>query len=273
MKAARKTVVSGLIAMALILLVLAPANPATAATADLSVTVTASDVAELTYAVSVHNGGPDAATNVSVVVTLPGGIIPISVTPDGPCAFNPAGTTVNCSLGSLANGATTAVTVVVHAITIGLKTGTATVSAPEVDPTPGDNTHSDSVTLTAVGISDMTVTLEDMPDPNKVGRILVYLATATNIQDDSAQDVVVSIPLPNTVFFLAAASERGACTVVGRTVNCPLGVINPSVSVRAAVVVVPLAPGYIFATAGVALTTPDPNANNNSATARTWVNP
>jgi uncharacterized repeat protein (TIGR01451 family) len=101
----RRTLVSGLIVAAMALFVLLPASPAAALTADLSVTVTASSTPELNYVVAVHNGGPDPATSVMVHVTLPGGIIPISVTPDGPCAFNAAGTQVDCSLGSIASGA------------------------------------------------------------------------------------------------------------------------------------------------------------------------
>ena len=278
MNATHRTVVSGLIVTAMVLLVLVPATTATA-DADLSVTLDVSPTSGLgpggnvTYTATVGNGGPDAATSVSLVVTLPSGVIPISVTPDGPCAFNAAGTAVNCALGTIANGADSTATIVVHPITVGMKTATANATAPEADPNPGDNTHTASSTLTEVGISDVAVTLADSPDPNKVGRVLVYVATVTDIQDDSAANVVVSVPLPSTVFFLAAASERGACALVGRTVNCPIGSLNPGVSVKAAIVVLPLAPGWIYATAGVALTTPDPNTTNNSATARTWVNP
>jgi uncharacterized repeat protein (TIGR01451 family) len=278
MNATHRTVVSGLIVTAMVLLVLVPATTATA-DADLSVTLDVSPTSGLgpggnvTYTATVSNGGPDAATSVSLVVTLPSGVIPISVTPDGPCAFNAAGTAVNCALGTIANGAASAATIVVHPITVGMKTATANATAAEADPNPGDNTHTASSTLTEVGISDVAVTLADSPDPNKVGRVLFYVATVTNIQDDSAANVVVSVPLPSTVFFLAAASERGACAVVGRTVNCPIGGLNPSVSVKAVIAVLPLAPGWIYATAGVALTTPDPNTTNNSATARTWVNP
>ncbi len=279
MNATHRMVVSGLIVTAMALVALVPATTATAATADLLVTLDVSPTSGLgpggnvTYTATVSNGGPDAATSVSLVVTLPSGVIPISVMPDGPCAFNAAGTAVNCSLGTIANGAASAATIVVHPITVGMKTATANATAAEADPTPGDNTHTASSTLTEVGISDVAVTLADSPDPNKVGRVLVYVATVTDIQDDSAANVVVSVPLPSTVFFLAAASERGACAMVGRTVNCPIGSLNPGVSVKAAIVVLPLAPGFIYATAGVALTTPDPNPANNSATARTWVNP
>jgi uncharacterized repeat protein (TIGR01451 family) len=86
------------------LLVLAPATTATAAT-DLSVALDVSPLSGLgpggnvIYTAVGSNGGPDGATGVSLVVDLPSGIIPISVTPDGPCAFSADGTAVHCSLG------------------------------------------------------------------------------------------------------------------------------------------------------------------------------
>jgi len=115
--------------------------------------------------------------------------------------------------------------------------------------------------------------LFDAPDPLRVGQLLYYVAAVLNIQDDSAQDVVVDITIPAGVTLLGAVSDRGACAASGRRVSCPLGVLNPSQTSYALVAVVPTAGGYIWASAAASLTTPDPNPNNNSASARTWVNP
>ena len=73
--------------------------------------------------------------------------------------------------------------------------------------------------------------------------------------------------------FVAAASQRGACTLSGRAVRCPLGHFAVQESVKAAVVVVPLQSGFLLATASVAGSTADPDLTNNAATTRTWVNP
>ena len=148
------------------------------------------------------------------------------------------------------------------------------VSAPEADPNPSDNASSGSSTINGVGIADMVVTLVDFPDPLRVGNGLVYVATVTNGGDDDGQDVVLAFPLPDNVTFLGAASERGACTLSGRTVRCPLGDFNVLESVRAAVVVVPMQSGFLVATASISSSTvADPNLTNNAATTRTWVNP
>ena len=254
-----------------VLAFLATTGTAAAATADVSVSMAASG--GVTYTATISNGGPDMATNVSFTASLPGGIIPILVTPEPGCAFNFEGTMVACSLGSLANGASTTVTIELHAITIGTKTATGTVSAAETDPNAANNSASASTSLTEVGISEVQVTLFDAPDPLHVGQALYYIAAVTNIQDDSAQNVVAEITIPTGVVFIGAASTRGACVPSGRRISCPIGVLNPSETAHAIVLVVPTTTGYLWATASASLTTPDPNPANNSSSARTWVNP
>jgi len=269
-----RTAASGLIASALASLILGSAVAASAQTADLAVNVSVPNPSDTTYVADVTNNGPNPASAVALAVTLPGGVIPISVTPSPACVFSFDGGTVNCSLGSLASGATTSVDIVLYAITTGTKTATATVSASEADPNPSDNTSSGSSTINAVGIAEMAVTLVDLPDPLRVGNGLVYIATVTNLGDDDGQDVVLTFPLPSNVAFLGAGSERGACTLSGRTVRCPLGAFAVQASVRAAVVVVPSQSGFLVATASVSSSTvADPNLANNAATTRTWVNP
>jgi uncharacterized repeat protein (TIGR01451 family) len=256
----------------IVAVLLASATTAAAATANLSVSLSATSDAE-TYTATISNAGPDTATNVSLTASLPTGIIPINVTPAPGCVFDLPGTMVNCTLGSILNGGSTIVTIAIHPITVGAKTMTVQVSAAETDPAPADNAASASPSINAVGISDVQVTLLDAPDPIRVGQPLYYIASVLNIQDDSAQNVIVEVTVPAGVTLVGAVSSRGACTATGRRFACPLGVLNPSETAYALVVVVPTTSGYIWASALASLTTPDPNPDNNSAAARTWVNP
>jgi uncharacterized repeat protein (TIGR01451 family) len=251
---------------------LAASTGAAAATAALSVSLAATPDAEI-YTATLANAGPDAATNVMLTATLPSGIIPISVTPSPACAFNLAGTPVTCSFGSIPNGGSVVVTIDIHPITIGTKTLSAQVSAAETDPNTADNSASASPTINGVGISDVQVTLFDVPDPIRVGQVLLYVAQVLNIQDDDAANVVVEVTIPPSVTFLAAASDRGACSVSGRRITCPIGSLSPSQISNAFVAVAPMTSGYIWASALASLTTPDPNDRNNASSARTWVNP
>jgi uncharacterized repeat protein (TIGR01451 family) len=231
---------------------------------------------KLTYTATVTNLGPSAANGVVLTVTLPQGVIPVSATP-GACAFAVSSASVTCGLGAIpATTPPTTVTamIVVHPITIGMKTATARATASTPDPLPGNNIDGASSALTEVSISDVEVKLlEDRPDPLRVGETLVYYITVRNIHDDTARDVVLIDALPASVTVLSASASQGACAVVGTTVTCSLGNINPTLTADVKLAVRPTVAGFLYNTAGVGMSTVDPDITNNSATARTWVNP
>jgi uncharacterized repeat protein (TIGR01451 family) len=123
-----------------------PLSDVPSASADLSVTQTFSpgpattgDVLELRL--SVANAGPDQATAVTVVETLPAGMTFVSGTPG--CAA--AGAKVTCVVGALASGGTAALTVVVQPSVGGTMTAAAVADGAEADPDPSDDTASVAV--------------------------------------------------------------------------------------------------------------------------------
>jgi uncharacterized repeat protein (TIGR01451 family) len=114
------------------------------ASADLSVTKTASSQtttpgSTLTYTITVANAGPSTATNVVMVDTLPAGLQFVSATPSqGSCTGT---TTITCNLGSILTGANATVSLqtTVTAASGNSIANTATASAAETDPNPGNN--------------------------------------------------------------------------------------------------------------------------------------
>ena len=89
-----------------------------------------------TYTLTVENLGTDDATNVVLVDTLPASVTFVSAT--APCTQ--AGGVVTCNLGTLANGATAVVEIVVTAPSVaGTITNDATVTADEFDPDLANN--------------------------------------------------------------------------------------------------------------------------------------
>jgi uncharacterized repeat protein (TIGR01451 family) len=131
-----------------------PANNTAALTtavspaSDLSLTMTGNPISaavgsNITYTLTVLNLGPSAAPNVSVNDTLPANVTYISGTcPQG--TVSQSGTAVTCTITNLGVNSNATVTIVVGTaplisqvpVTI---TNTATVSAGDIDPNPGNN--------------------------------------------------------------------------------------------------------------------------------------
>jgi uncharacterized repeat protein (TIGR01451 family) len=119
--------------------------------ADLALTKTDSNdptptARNLTYTLSAVNNGPDEAEGVVILDQLPPDVTFISATPSqGSC--DEAGGVVICSIGTLQNGGTATVSIVIRPTLAGLMTNTASISASLSDPIPGNNADSESTSV------------------------------------------------------------------------------------------------------------------------------
>ena len=113
------------------------------ANADLSVTESDSPDpvtvgSNITYTITVVNNGPSTSTAVTLTENLPATVTYVTSTPSqGSCTES--GGTVTCSLGILADGAASNVSIVVTADTAGTVSSTASVSGPQTDPDTNNN--------------------------------------------------------------------------------------------------------------------------------------
>ena len=129
----------------------ATARTSVVAQADLSLTKAVSPAQAtvgqaLSYALVVTNKGPAAATNVTVTDPLPGAVKPEGATASqGGCAI--AAQVVTCTLGDLAPNGTATLTIETTRTGENAFSNTATVTATEPDPNPGD----DSATVATPG--------------------------------------------------------------------------------------------------------------------------
>jgi uncharacterized repeat protein (TIGR01451 family) len=120
--------------------------------ADLSITKTDSPDPltvgrNLTYSIIVGNGGPLAATDVTVSDELPSSVSFVSWSAtQGSCSGT---TTLSCTLGNLSKGATAGVEIVVRANQAGTITNVATVKGNQKDNNQANNQSAASTTVTS----------------------------------------------------------------------------------------------------------------------------
>jgi uncharacterized repeat protein (TIGR01451 family) len=96
---------------------------------------------DMTYTLTVTNNGPDPAADVVVTDTLPASVTFVSATPSQGSCGQAAGI-VTCNLGTLGNGATATITIVVRPTQAGLITNVAAVSTSTPDPVADNDTSS-----------------------------------------------------------------------------------------------------------------------------------
>jgi uncharacterized repeat protein (TIGR01451 family) len=102
----------------------------------------------LTYTIVVSNNGPETGTGVTLTDTLPSSVTYVSATStQGTCTRS--GSTVTCNIGTLANGASTTVTIIVTPTAAGTITNTASVTCNETDTNSGNNTATATTTVNA----------------------------------------------------------------------------------------------------------------------------
>jgi uncharacterized repeat protein (TIGR01451 family) len=99
----------------------------------------------LTYSIAVTNTGPANATGVVLTDTLPADVAFVSAS----TGCTPAGNTVTCNIGNLANGASTTVTITVTPTKAGTITNTASVRGNESDPRQSNNSASVTTTISS----------------------------------------------------------------------------------------------------------------------------
>lgn len=273
--------------------------------ADIGVTKTASGTVAagdvLTYTITVTNAGPSTATNVVLTDSLTqlinsasgatgAGFVSVASSGGTVCTHSPAGTTgrnLNCTIASLANGASETFTVQVRpGGNGGNRSNTATaISNDTADPNLTDN--STTVTSTVDPRADVTVGKIAIPASVPAGQNLTYVVTATNIANGLSQAANVSITdtLPANLTFISASPASGSCSTTptansttgagNNQVICNLGTLANGAQRTITIIVRPNTATRgttITNNVTVTTTTTETDATNNSASANTTVN-
>ncbi|WP_341925299.1 hypothetical protein [Nocardioides psychrotolerans] len=252
----------------------------TVAVTDLSLAKTA-DVASVAvggsvgYTLTVTNHGPSRSTGSTVVDHLPAGMSFVSADPG--CVSLPSASTVTCTVGALASGASATI----HISTrpdIGTAgstlTNSTTVHAHENDPTTGNDTATSSVDVKPV---DLQITNHVQGDPATLvpGSTYTWLLDVTNAGTSPAADSIVRFAVPTGLTVVAGTLDP-RCHLDGDDVVCDLGTVGPgavvpTIAIQATVASGGAAPTSVVTNAVVSTSEPDIDPGNNASATDTPV--
>jgi uncharacterized repeat protein (TIGR01451 family) len=194
----------------------------------------------LTYVVTARAlaNGLSQAENVSIVDTLPPNVTYVSASPSaGVCSVQPTpgstttlGSTVECNLGTIANGAQRTVTIVVrpNTNTRGTTiTNAVTVSTTTPETDTGNNNASVDINVQNP-ILNLLVNKVDSVDPLAIGDDTVYTIIARNNGPSTGENVTVTDTLPaarvryrsHTIANGGTCSTVPAVDAIGGTLVC-----------------------------------------------------
>ena len=256
-------------------------NPLTA-TSTVKSTVAAPDLAiakshtgpltpgsNATYELNVSNAGNAAirGTTTTVSDTLPSGATPTSVSGTGwSCSIS--GQAVTCTRSdNLAAGSSYPVIRIQTSIDSGAGSSidnTASVSNPS-DANPANDSSLDPAPTSPS--SDLSITKSGTPGSVLVGDQVTYTLKVGNAGPSTARNASVLDSLPTGLELVSATPSQGTCNA---TVSCSLGTIPRSGSATVTIVARATSAGAgksVRNTASVSGDQPDPNSDNNQASA------
>ena len=248
------------------------------AQADLAITTTdgvttAIPGGTVTYTITASNAGPSNVTGATVADTFPASLNATwtAVGAGGGTATASGSGNINDTVNLPAGGSVTyTVTATISPSATGSLSNTATVSAPGgvTDPTPANNSATDTDTLTPQ--ADLAITKTDGVTTAVPGSSVTYTITATNVGPSNvvAATVADTLPASLTATWTAVGAGGGTATASGSgnindTVNLPVG---GSVTYTVSATISPSATGSLSNTATVSSAVTDSNPANNSAT-------
>jgi uncharacterized repeat protein (TIGR01451 family) len=252
--------------------------------ADLSITKTdfttiAVPGTTTTYSIVVANAGPSAVTSAPVVDTLPAAVTSDTwtcVPSVGSSCAAPSGTgNIATTVSLLAGGsATFTVVATISPAATGSLTNTATVTTPAgwFDPNIGNNTASDTDTLTPQ--ADLSITKTDFSTTAVPGSTTTYTIVASNAGPSNVTNAAVVDTLPAAITsatwtcVASSGSSCGAANGTGSLATTASLLVSGTATYTVVATLSPSATGTLSNTATIAVPggVTDPTPGNNAAT-------
>ena len=251
--------------------------------ADLSVTKTGPASAfrgdPITYVVTFANAGPSSVAGATIADAFPAVLLSPAWTcvAAGGATCPAAGASGSITVDLPSGGSLTfTVTATISPTFTGNLVNTATITAPAgtTDPVPGNNSASvTTVVVAQTQVADVSVTKTGPAGPLAVGANATWTITVGNNGPATAQNVLLSDPLPAGTTWVSTTTSVGTCSGTA-TVSCSFGPLASGATATVTIVATINALGTKSNTATVSNPNGsdyDPNPTNNSSTWLTTV--
>ncbi|HEV2727295.1 MAG TPA: DUF11 domain-containing protein, partial [Solirubrobacterales bacterium] len=176
----------------------------------------------LTYVLEVENEGPSASEGTTVTDTLPPSLAYVS--DDAGCDTS-ALPTIECDLGTMANGASATIEILTAVETgaSGTIENAARVSGSDFDPDPSDDEATATTAVTPLA-ADLALEKSASSDGAVgVGETIAYTLAASNNGPDFSLETVVTDTLPAGLVYVS--DDAGCDTSALPKVECELGTL------------------------------------------------
>ena len=225
----------------------------------------------LTYTIRVTNGGPAAATGVTLNPGVPAGAAGVVATAtQGSCAL--VAGSWSCALGGIAAGGEVVATVTFVPPGTGVLVTTASVTSSQADSVTSNNSHALAATIVPAGAGvNLSITKTDSLESVSSGGAFTYAIVVTNAGPTVATGVHVIDPIPAGITILAPTSTQGTCSIAAGQVQCSVGTLNPGQVVTITLPATAGAPGLVTNTASVTSNEVELTPFNNLASQQTMI--
>lgn len=160
---------------------------------------------QITFTVTLSNGGPGTATNVTVQDLLPAGLSFVSATPSQG-SYNPASGV--WTVGTVNTGPAQTLAIIAKVVSSTARTNTATISHSDAfDPNTGNNTASATETPQLADLALAKTVSNATPN---VGDTIMFTITLSNNGPDTATNVTVQDLLPAGLSVVTATASQGS---------------------------------------------------------------
>ncbi len=222
----------------------------------------------LSYAVTISNQGPSAATGLVLSDVLPSSVSLVSAaTTGGTCATT--GSTVTCAMNNLSFGSSALVTLAVRPGVAGSLANTLSITANETDLNATNNNA--IATVTVKPAVDLGITVTPSPIPVYAGGNLSYAVTISNQGPSTATGLTLSDVLSSDVSWVSATTAGGTCTTAGSSVACTMNDLSAGSDALVTLVTRPGMAGSLSNTLSIAANETDLSPADNTATATATV--